>query len=64
MGILAIPDLSVRRVELLRPEMELGELWGEDGVFIEFQCADSGEDYELDAFGALASKPDDDDDER
>jgi hypothetical protein len=56
-------ELSVRRIDLLRPKMVFDELWGEEGVFVEFQCADSGEDYELDAFGALASKPDDDDED-
>ncbi|HXV75993.1 MAG TPA: hypothetical protein VD788_06685 [Candidatus Polarisedimenticolaceae bacterium] len=52
-------ETSIRRVDLLGPDPSFDRLWGEDAIFVEFQCAD-GTDYEVDAYGALVIAPDDD----
>ena len=51
-------ELSLREESLLSPLVGL-EAWGQEGVVLEFQCADGG-DYEFDARDMVTKQPMDD----
>lgn len=54
-----VVELSIRVLELLATDPKLDDVWGREGVFIEVQCPD-GVDFEVDPFGSVVTKPDDD----
>jgi hypothetical protein len=56
---ISLVELSVRSEELLDPRPDLAALWSRGGVFLETQCA-NGYDFEVDPFGAMVAKSDDD----